>query len=138
MPVVHFHLSESSASEAQCRELLEFASQEYARVLQAPMDRVRGFITTHSAHEMALNGKSLQVGEIGAPFFEAIVLRGRTIELRLELMQVFTKGIAKILAIDESIVRGRIIQVDPDDWCIAGNTAAEIRKDEIAARANNN
>ncbi|BFM06346.1 tautomerase family protein [Halioxenophilus aromaticivorans] len=135
MPVVHFHLSECSASEQQCRQLLEFASQEYARILEAPMERVRGMITVHRNHEMALQGKTLQPGETGAPFFEAMVLRGRNLALRSELMDIFTQGTAKILGIDASVIRGRIIQVDPEDWCIAGKTAAEIRKAEIEARA---
>jgi len=138
MPVVHFHISESVASEAKCRKLLEFASQEYARILQAPMDRVRGMITVHQPHQFAVNGQSLSSESTGAPFFEAIVLRGRKLELRTELMACFTEGTAEILGVDASIVRGRIIQVDPEDWCIAGKTAAEIRKAEIEARAKEN
>lgn len=137
MPVVHFHLSERVASEERCRDLLEFASREYARILEAPMERVRALITVHQSHQLAVKGASLDPSDPGAPFFEAIVLRGRSLQLRTELMAVFTSGTAKILEVDESVIRGRIIQVDPEDWCIAGSTAAEIRKSEIEARANN-
>ncbi|WP_317930666.1 hypothetical protein [Halioxenophilus sp. WMMB6] len=134
MPIVHFHVCQTEASEERCRLLVESACQIYARILDAPIERVRAFITVHKPYEMALLGRSLHTGDSGAPFFEAYVLRGRTPAQRQELMMSFTEILSEILSIDKSVVRGRCVQVDPEDWCIAGYPAADIRKDEIEAR----
>ena len=135
MPVVHFHLCEANTSEQKCQELLERASQEYARILEAPMERVRAFATVHKEVQFAAQGSVVANGGIPAPFFEAIILRGRPASQRTELIACINQLIADVLAIDPQIIRGRIIQVDPEDWCIAGKTAAEARKSEIEARA---
>ena len=135
MPIVTFHLAEQSCSEADAAQLITDASELYSRVLSAPMERVRVFINYYPANALGVAGKPLTSGHKGAPFFEAIVLSGRPKEQRHELMLGFSRLVAAALSVEQSVVRGRIIQIDPDDWSIGGIPAAEMRKQEIADRA---
>ncbi len=70
-----------------------------------------------------------------APFFQAYLLAGRPQGQRDRLMSGFTDLLVEILGTDRSVIRGAIIIVEPNDWCIAGVSAAELRADEIRARA---
>lgn len=134
MPVVHFYLCDEFVSQERCTTLLETASAEYARILESPLDRVRAFIHLHKPWQMAVGGTPPCDSSNSAPFFEAIVLQGRPASQRETLIAKFSEMLAEILQVPQAIVRGRVIQVAPEDWCIAGRTAAEIRKDEIARR----
>jgi phenylpyruvate tautomerase PptA (4-oxalocrotonate tautomerase family) len=63
------------------------------------------------------------------------VLEGRPVEQRHRLLSGFTDILVDVLGVARSRVRGRIIQVHPDDWAIGGVPASGARRDEIAARA---
>ena len=74
-------------------------------------------------------------GGAPAPYFTAIVLQGRPVEQRHRLLSGFTDLIVDVLGVERGRVRGRILQVDPDDWAIGGQPASVARQGEIAARA---
>jgi len=76
-------------------------------------------------------------GEPGrvAPYFTVIVLEGRPAEQRRRLLGALTDIVVDVLGVDRRDVRGRIIQVAPDDWGIGGVPASAARRDEIAARS---
>ena len=59
-----------------------------------------------------------------APYFTAIVLEGRPVEQRHRLLAELTDLIVEVLGATRSRVRGRIIQVPPDDWAIGGVPAS--------------
>ncbi len=63
------------------------------------------------------------------------MLAGRPRAQREELAARFTDLIVDLLGVPRSAVRGRIIEVDPANWFIGGHSAAGVRADEIAARA---
>ena len=63
------------------------------------------------------------------------MLEGRPAEQRRRLLGAFTDIIVDTLRVDRRAVRGRIIQVSPDDWAIGGVPASSVRGAEIAARA---
>lgn len=135
MPIVTFHLAEDAASDAQCAELMAQASQAYAEILESPIERVRVFINFYPAKGLAVGGKALPNDSKGAPFFEYLVLQGRPLSQRQTLMTSFTSLLADTLGIDKGLVRGRCIQLDPQDWGIGGTLASELRKKEIDSRA---
>lgn len=56
MPTVHFHLIRDYCTVEQRREVLRTASQRYAEVLDAPLERVRAFATCYNADECAVAG----------------------------------------------------------------------------------
>jgi 4-oxalocrotonate tautomerase len=49
-------------------------------------------------------------------------------------MARFTELTADICALDKNLIRGRCVQLDPEDWGIGGQSAAELRRAEIEAR----
>ena len=59
-----------------------------------------------------------------APYFTAIVLEGRPVEQRHRLLAELTDLLVDVLGATRSRVRGRIIQVPPDDWAIGGVPAS--------------
>lgn len=135
MPVVNFHLVRERCSQEQQSHLLKAASQLYSTVLSSPMERVRAFITLRSESECAVAGDIVSNNHLHAPFFEFIVLEGRPLGERQQLMAGFTSLLAEVLEVDPSLVRGRCIRVHPQDWCIGGTGADSLRAGEIAARA---
>lgn len=134
MPLVHFHLVENSANEEQIAVLSEVASHIYADVLESPIERVRVFINFHAAKHMAVGGKQISQGAPAAPFFDFIVLAGRSVEQRQQIHRQFTDLLAEVLGVPRAIIRGRCNLANPEDWSIGGQSAANIRQNEIAAR----
>lgn len=135
MPVVNFHLVEGYCSAEQKNRLIKDSSQLYSQVLRSPMERVRAMITLHGADEFASVGEATGVNGLHAPFFEFIVLEGRPLDERQALMSGFTKLLVEILAVERSLVRGRCIRVEPQDWSIGGLSADVLREQEIRERA---
>jgi phenylpyruvate tautomerase PptA (4-oxalocrotonate tautomerase family) len=135
MPVVNFHLVDGHCSAEQKACLLKDASQLYSLVLHSPIERVRAFITLHAATECAVAGEVVEVSGRHAPFFEFFVLEGRPLDERQALMRGFTDLLSATLAVERGLIRGRCIRVDPQDWCIGGHDAAQLRQQEILERA---
>lgn len=133
MPILEVHLVEGMHTPAQHAELLTAMSARYAEVLESPLERVRGYVTLHRPEQWATAGVPA-AGE-SAPYFTAIVLQGRPAEQRQRLLGAFTDILVDVLGVDRRLVRGRIIQVHPDDWAIGGVPASAVRRNEIAARA---
>jgi 4-oxalocrotonate tautomerase family enzyme len=131
MPILEVHLIEGAHAAAQHTELLARMSARYAEVLDSPLERIRAYVTLHRPEHWATGG----VAGVEAPYFTAIVLEGRPAEQRRKLLAAFTDIIVDTLGVDRRAVRGRIIQVSPDDWAIGGVPAAAVRSAEIAARA---
>lgn len=133
MPVAHIYLT--AATPEQERRLLEEASVQYAEALASPLDRVRIFVHRLPPESVAVGGRVVADGALPAPFFTALVLRGRPVEQRHRLLAVFTDLLVEILGADRSLIRGLVTEVDPDGWGIAGLPASRLRATEIAARA---
>ncbi|MCK9506150.1 MAG: hypothetical protein M0Q95_18455 [Porticoccaceae bacterium] len=134
MPVVNFHIVREACSAEQCDRLLKSASQLYSEVLSSPMERVRAFVTLRNADECAVAGDTVSNNQLHAPFFEFIVLKGRSLDERQQLMTGFTSLLVEVLGVAPGLVRGRCIRVHPQDWCIGGMGADSLREQEIAAR----
>jgi 4-oxalocrotonate tautomerase family enzyme len=131
MPILEVHLLAGEHAAAQVAELLERMSARYAEVLASPLERVRAYVTLHQPEQWATGG----VTGVEAPYFTAIVLEGRPAEQRRTLLGALTDTIVDILGVERRAVRGRIIQVSPDDWAIGGVPASSVRSAEIAGRA---
>lgn len=134
MPVVNFHLVDGLYTDEQADRLLVGAVELYAKVLEAPMERIRAFITSHAAAHMLVAGKTARDSGVHAPLFEFIILEGRSLEQRHTLMAGFTELLANTLDVDTAVVRGFCRQVAPEEWAIGGVPASVMRKQEIDAR----
>jgi phenylpyruvate tautomerase PptA (4-oxalocrotonate tautomerase family) len=131
MPILEVHLVEGEHTPGQHAELLARMSERYAEVLESPLSRIRAYVTLHRPEHWATGG----VVGVEAPYFTAIVLEGRPAEQRRRLLGAFTDILVDTLRVDRSLIRGRIIQVPPDDWAIGGVPASAARRAEIAARS---
>ena len=135
MPIATFHLAEGQYDDDAVGRLLVAASRLYAQVLDSPMDRVRTFASLYRPQHCAVAGELVASGASAAPFFEFIVLAGRPVEQRHALLQGFTDLVVEHLDVPRDLIRGRAIEVAPDDWGIAGEPASLRRRTEIEARA---
>lgn len=135
MPIVTFHLTDEVNSADAMQRLLVEASHLYATVLDSPIERVRAFVNLHPATLVAVAGELVSDTPRNAPYFEFLVLAGRPLQQRHDLMRAFTDLLVDVLGAPRELVRGQAIVLDPDDWAIAGVPASVRRADEIAARA---
>lgn len=128
MPILEVHLVEGEHTPAQHADLLAALSSRYAEVLESPLERIRAYVTLHRPEHWATGG----VTGVEAPYFTAIVLEGRAADQRHRLLGAFTDILVDTLHVDRRLVRGRIIQVPPDDWATGGVPASAARRSEIA------
>ncbi|MCB1888474.1 MAG: tautomerase family protein [Rhodocyclaceae bacterium] len=135
MPVVNFHLIDTPANRAGVKPLLEGACALYAEVLGAPLDRIRCFVTFHDPDTFLAGGALCSENGQNAPFFDFIVLDGRSLEQRHRLLAGFTDLLVEQLGVERDFIRGCCRRVPPEDWAIGGVPASEKRKAEIEARA---
>lgn len=134
MPILTINLQRDTYDQAQLDRLLIGASALYASALDSPVERVRVFLNFFDAGAMAVGGKLVSQGGLQAPFFEAILLRGRPAEQKERLMQGVTDLIEDVLRVERRHIRGVCWSVPPEDWCIAGTPASVKRSQEIEAR----
>jgi 4-oxalocrotonate tautomerase family enzyme len=135
MPVVEIHLVEGQHLPVRIEELLRDVSERYAAVLESPLSRIRAFVTMHPAELWATGGVTAAVDGDPAPYFVAAVLEGRPPEQRQRLLRELTDALCDVLGVTRSRVRGRIVQVPPEDWAIGGVPASSKRREEIIARS---
>ena len=135
MPIVKFHLADKDISDGQIESVIEQATQIYAEVLDSPVDRIRVFVDLHAPNLIGVGGKLVSKGGKNAPFFEFIVMKGRSLEQRQAIAEQFTNILAVTLKVDKADIRGNCYTVEPENSSIAGSLASEIRKAEIEARA---
>jgi len=135
MPIVNFHLIEDQHTDEQLRTLLVEASALYARVLESPIERVRVFINLRPPGLVAVAGVSVVDDGVCAPFFDCLVLAGRSLAQRHSLLAGFTDLLVNVLGAQRASIRGVCRPVDPENWGIAGVPASVQRAAEIEARA---
>jgi len=131
MPILEVHLVEGMHTSNQHADLLRAISLRCAEVMEAPAERVRAYLTLHRPEHWAVGGEAGRT----APYFTVVVLEGRPAEQRRRLLGALTDIVVDVLGVERRDVRGRIIQVPPDDWGIGGVPASASRRDEVAARS---
>ncbi|HEY2204726.1 MAG TPA: tautomerase family protein [Pseudonocardia sp.] len=135
MPIVTFHLVQDAYPPDRLGQLLARASTMYSRVLDSPIQRVRAFVAGYRPEHAAVAGQLVGEGARPAPYFEFLVLAGRPAGQRHELLAGFTDLIVEVLDAPRELVRGRAVELDPDNWAIGGTPASVRRATEIDARA---
>lgn len=135
MPILEYHLVENQYSDAQCEQLLLRSSKLYADVLKSPIDRVRVVIHLHKPGMAAVAGRLLRQGGTPAPYFHFLVLEGRSLAERHQLLTGFTDLVVDTLGADRSLVRGGCWPIAPENWAIGGMPASVLRAAEVASRA---
>jgi phenylpyruvate tautomerase PptA (4-oxalocrotonate tautomerase family) len=139
MPIAQLHLVASEYAPDAIAELLKEASAFYAAALYPemeapPIERVRVFVTDVAPEHWATGGTPVSQGGRAAPYFSCIAMKGRPMERIQAMMAGFTELIVSHLGCDASLVRGRLIEIEPEHWYISGKPANQLRAAEIAAR----
>lgn len=135
MPIVTFHLVEGQYSTSAMQRLLVDSCQLYSRVLDSPVDRTRAFVDLRPPELTVVAGELQSEVPSHAPYFEFVVLTGRPRQQRHDLLRGFTDLLVETLEAPRQRIRGRAIEVDPDNWGIGGDPASARRSGEISARA---
>jgi len=133
MPILNIHLVRGQHAVDQVESLLLRCSEAFAAGLRCPLDRVRVFITEHEPRLMCVGGQLVRDSGANAPYFSFIVLEGRSLVDRQQLMVAFTDLIVDLLGAPRELVRGGIVPVAPEDWSIGGQPASFLRQPEIEA-----
>jgi phenylpyruvate tautomerase PptA (4-oxalocrotonate tautomerase family) len=139
MPIAQLYLVPSAYDPEAITALLAEASSFYAAALYPemetpPVERVRIFITAMAPDACATGGVQISNGGVPAPYFSCIAMKGRPPERIQAMMAGWTDLIVRHLQCDASLVRGRLIEIEPEHWYISGVPASELRAAEIAAR----
>lgn len=137
MPIVEYRLIAGQHHAEQIAALLRESCTLFAEVLDSPVDRVRAFADEVSPAHAAVGGELVEATGASAPFFHFYLLAGRPQEHCDRLLAGFTDLLVKHLDVERSTIRGCVIWVDPKDWAIAGVPATQVRRAEVAARAQN-
>jgi phenylpyruvate tautomerase PptA (4-oxalocrotonate tautomerase family) len=140
MPVAQLYLVTSEYGDEALSALLSDVSTFYAAALYPemevpPVERVRIFVTDMAPAHHATGGVQVSKGGKAAPYFSCIAMKGRAAERLNAMMAGFTDLIVQHLQCDPALVRGRLIEIEPEHWYISGRPASELRAAEIAARA---
>lgn len=139
MPVAQLYLVTREYDADAIAALLTEASGFYAAALYPemetpPVERVRIFITDVAPDHWATGCKQVSQGGAPAPYFSCIAMKGRPVERLNAMMAGFTDLIVRHLGCPANMVRGRLIEIEPEHWFIAGQPASQTRAAEIAAR----
>lgn len=133
MPVAKFYSSGYALEAEAIKKFLDRASDLYARILEYPKDRVRVYFFPIGSECVAIEGRMPGPASF---FFEFIVLEERSLEQRQQIARSFCDLVKSVFDVDARKVRGHCIRVQPEDWCIGGQFASDLRKKEIDARNN--
>lgn len=140
MPIMQLHLPEGVCEDAAVAKLLIEASEFYCdvfypQVSPRPIERLRAFVVPTPAHLWATGGQLVSEGGALAPYFTVLALTGRPPEQLAALMDGLTSMIVTHLGCERKAVRGQVIEIEPQNWFIAGVPAAQARANEAAQRS---
>lgn len=134
MPILNIHLAENCFNVSAVQKLISLCSDAFAAGLGCPVDRVRVFVTEHKPAFYCVGGKFVSDGAVPAPAFSFMVLEGRPLEDRQNLMRTFTDIIVETLNVPRESVRGGVVPMPPENWSVGGVPASVLRQSEIEAR----
>jgi len=135
VPVLKVSLDLEGQSGQTLSDFMCRATEGFANILDCPKERIRVFLIDIPKDRYSVGGIPGSEGGPNAPFFEFYLLKGRSGDQAAHLFRLFTELLADCFDAQRELVRGRCVYVPPQDWCIGGHSAADIRAAEVAARA---
>lgn len=140
MPVANIHVL-AGHPRPVLKQLLREASATFARVIEAPADRLQVWITEVDPELYAIAGEPADEvlehtprGQAEIPLIRMALMEGRPVEMLHRVMAEMSTVVAKNLGGDPKRVRVMIDPVHPDRWAIGGVPASVARAAELAAR----
>ncbi len=140
MPVANIHVL-AGHPRPVLKQLLREASATFARVIEAPPDRLQVWITEVDPALYAIAGEPADEvlehtprGQAEIPLVRMALMEGRPVEMLHRVMAEMSAVVARHLGGDPQRVRVMIDPVHPDRWAIGGVPASAARAAELAAR----
>ena len=140
MPVANIHVL-AGHPRPVLKQLLREASATFARVIEAPADRLQVWITEVDPELYAIAGEPADEvlehtprGQAEIPLIRMALMEGRPVEMLHRVMAEMSAVVARVLGGDPKRVRVMIDPVHPDRWAIGGVPASVARAAELAAR----
>ena len=107
----------------------------YSEAFDSDPERIRIFVQAYPATAVGVGGVLVSDGAAPAPFFTALAMGGRPVQQRQRVLKEFTEMLVEVLGADRESIRGRVVDIVPENWGIGGEPASVLRAAEIAARA---
>lgn len=140
MPVANIHVL-AGHPRPVLQQLLREAAATFARVLDAPADRLQVWITEVDPGLYALNGEPADEllqrvprAQAEIPLVRMALMDGRPVELVHRVMAEMSAVVARHLGTDPQRIRVMVDPVHPDRWAIGGVPASVARAAELAER----
>lgn len=140
MPVANIHVL-AGHPRPVLKQLLREASATFARVIEAPPDRLQVWITEVDPELYAIAGEPADEvlartprGQAEIPLIRMALMEGRPVEMLHRVMAEMSAVVAHVLGGDPQRVRVQIDPVNADRWAIGGVPASVLRAGELAAR----
>lgn len=134
MPVAHVHLVADTYPAERFEEFQAGVTALYCEVLSSPAERVRVFVVEYPAAHVMVGGQQVTSSDAAAPYFTMRVLAGRPVQQGRALLKGVTDLLVNVLGYERSLIRGELVELNPEHWAIGGRIAAEARSAEIRAR----
>jgi 4-oxalocrotonate tautomerase family enzyme len=141
MPVANIHVL-AGHPRPVLRQLLREASATFARVIDAPPDRLQVWITEVDPGLYAVAGEPADEvmarvprADAEIPLIRMALMEGRPVELLHRVMAEMSAVVARVLGGDPQRVRVQSDPIHPDRWSIGGVPASVARAGELARRA---
>lgn len=140
MPVANIHVL-AGHPRPVLKQLLREASATFARVIEAPPDRLQVWITEVDPELYAIAGEPADEvlartprAQAEIPLIRMALMEGRPVEMLHRVMAEMSAVVARNLGGDPQRVRVQIDHVNAGRWAIGGVPASVARGAELAAR----
>lgn len=141
MPVANIHVL-AGHPRPVLQQLVREAAETFARVIEAPPERLQVWITEIDPGLYAMAGETADVvmtrvprAQVEIPLIRMSLMDGRPVEMVHRVMAEMSATVARVLGGDPQRIRVQIDPVHPDRWAIGGVAASISRAAELAARA---
>lgn len=140
MPVANIHVL-AGHPRPVLKQLLREASATFARVIEAPPDRLQVWITEVDPELYAIAGEPADEvlqhtprAQAEIPLIRMALMEGRPVEMLHCVMAEMSAVVARNLGGDPQRVRVQIDHMNADRWAIGGVPASVARAAELATR----
>lgn len=141
MPVANIHVL-AGHPRSTLKQLLREFSTVFARVIEAPPERLQVWITEVDPELYAISAEPadevlqrIARADAEIPLIRMALMEGRPTEMLHRVISELSEVVARVLGGDPRRVRVQIDHIHPDRWGIGGVPASQARAAELAQRA---
>lgn len=143
MPLANIYVLSGHPKPVLKKLLREFAAT-YARILEAPIDRLQVWIEEVDTELYAIAGEPadevlarMERADAEIPLIRFVMMEGRPASQVETAIRELSEVVARNLGARLERVRAEVRTVPPENWGIGGQLASVLRATEISARRTN-